>query len=369
MNESLRRTPLYDLHVEAGAKLVPFAGWEMPIQYPAGITAEHNAVRKGAGLFDVSHMGEIEVIGPEALDLVQHLTGNDAGNLEIGQIQYTMLLRPDGGIVDDLLVYRFPDRFLLVVNAANRQKDLDWFTENLPRFDARVVDRSEEIALIALQGPASNQILAGLTEIAVGALDYYHFTEGAVAGRHVLVSRTGYTGEDGFELYVANDDAAPIWRALLDAGKDVGIQPVGLGARDTLRLEMGYVLYGNDIDESTQPYEAGLGWTVKLDKGDFIASEALRELRREGSRRKLAGIRLVERGFPRPGYEIEHEGKAVGVVTSGTVSPSLGEGIGLGYLPPELASPGTSIGVRIRDRSVAAQVVRPPFYTAGSIRK
>lgn len=275
-------------------------------------------------------------------------------------------------MVDDLLVYRLADDdgYMLVVNAANRSKDFDWISAHAPRFDAEFLDRSDEFALIAFQGPRAAEVLASLTPGAdLDAIGYYRFADHAVSGRPATLSRTGYTGEDGFEILVRPDDARPIWREILDAGRDIGVLPVGLGARDSLRLEMGYPLFGSDLDDEHTPYEAGLGWIVKLDKGDFIAGEALRRLREEGPRQRLVGFRLLERGFPRAGYEMAHEGRTVGVVTSGTLSPTLGIGIGLGYVDPASAAPGTRIDIVIRGKPVGATVVRPPFHTGGSIRR
>jgi aminomethyltransferase len=369
MSDELRRTPLHGEHAAAGARLVPFAGYEMPIQYPQGITAEHNAVRTTAGLFDVSHMGEFEISGPQALDLVQFISSNDASTLEVGQAQYSTLPREDGKLLDDLLVYRFPDRYMLVVNASNREKDFAWISSFRNRFDAELVDRSDDFALLALQGPRAEEILQPLAGIDLATIGYYRFAEGEIDARPAIISRTGYTGEDGFELYVDPSDAAHLWRAILKSGESVGVMPAGLGARDSLRLEMGYALYGSDLDESRDPLEAGLGWVTKLKKGDFVARQALQQVQQEGATSRLVGFRLLQRGFPRPGYEVLHDGQPVGKVTSGTSSPSLGVGIGLTYLPSELARPGTSIEVRIRDQAIPAEVVRPPFYTDGSLRR
>ena len=368
-NESLKRTPLYEEHLRAGAKIVPFAGWEMPIQYASGITAEHQAVRQAAGLFDVSHMGEVEVRGPRAADFVQHVTTNDVGRLEVGQAQYSTLLRDDGTMLDDLLVYRFADRWMLVVNASNRERDHAWMAHFATEFDVELRDLTEEIALLALQGPRAEAILGPLAEDELSSIGYYRFAESRVDGRPAIVSRTGYTGEDGFELYVSADDAAPLWRRLLEAGAGEGLVPAGLGARDSLRLEMGYALYGSDLDERHTPLEAGLGWVVKLDKGPFVGREALQRQKQQGLRHRLAGFRLLGRGFPRQGYTIQADGEPIGTVTSGIVSPSLGEGIGMGYLPPEFAKPGSHIEVMIRDRPIPGEVVRPPFYQNGSVRK
>lgn len=364
-----KRTPLFEEHQRLGGKIVPFAGFAMPVQYATGIIAEHRAVRSAAGLFDVSHMGEVQVRGAQALDLVQSLLTNDASRLTVGQAQYSVLCRDDGGALDDCLVYRFPDHYMVVVNAANHDSDLDWIRSHASEFDAEVVDRSDETALIALQGPASQAILARLTDQALERIGYYHFVTGRVADREMVISRTGYTGEDGFELYVAPDDAVAVWRALLDAGAGDGLVPAGLGARDSLRLEVGYILYGNDLDVEHTPLEAGLGWVVKLDKGtDFHGREALVRQKADGLARRLTGFRLAERGFPRPGYDVRYLGTSVATVTSGVLSPSLDQGIGLAYLPEAARQPGTAVEVVIRGRTIAAETVRPPFYTGGSVR-
>lgn len=364
----LNRTPLHAEHLAAGAKMVPFAGWEMPVQYPSGITAEHQAVRRAAGLFDVSHMGELEVRGDRALEFVQHVTTNDASRLEEGQAQYSTLVQEDGTLLDDLLVYRFPDRWMLVVNGSNKDRDLAWILRFAPDFGVEVRDRTEEIALLALQGPGAEQILARLTGADLSRIRYYWFEEGKVDGRPAVISRTGYTGEDGFELYVSAEDAAPLWRRLLEVGSDDGLVPAGLGARDSLRLEMGYALYGNDLDERRTPLEAGLGWVVKLNKGEFVGREALRKRKEAGPRERLVGFRLRERGFPRPGYKVHVNGEPAGEVTSGVVSPMLGEGIGMAYVPADAAAPGTEIEIVIRNRAIAAETVRPPFYKEGTVR-
>lgn len=365
---SLKQTPLHAVHAAAGGKLVPFAGYEMPVQYPTGITAEHQAVRTSAGLFDVSHMGEVEVRGPGARDFVQYLTSNDVDRIEPGQAQYSTLLNERGTIIDDLLVYRFPAHYLLVVNASNRERDVAHLRAHSGRFDVTVEDRSDDVALLALQGPRAEEILSQLTSLPLSAIGYYRFREGDVNGVDALVSRTGYTGEDGFEVYLPNAAARPLWDALLEAGRPVGLIPAGLGARDSLRLEMGYALYGNDLDEDHTPLEAGLGWVVNLDKGDFIGREALVKQREAGVKTRLTGFRLRERGFPRAGYAVRAGDAGAGVVTSGTVSPSLGVGIGLAYVPAAAASPGTHLGVVIRGQELSAEVVRPPFYTQGSVR-
>ncbi len=369
MDPTLIKTPLYDSHTALGGKMVPFAGYSMPVQYPAGIRAEHAAVRTAAGLFDVSHMGEFTVRGPQADDLVQYLTVNDVSKVAVGQAQYSALCNGDGCILDDLLVYRFPDRIMLVVNASNRDKDWRWVTEHAAGFDVELSDDSDDISLIALQGPASQNILTPLTGVDLGAVGYYRFAEGGVAGVDALVSRTGYTGEDGFELYLPADAAAAVWDAVTEAGEPHGLIPAGLGARDSLRLEMGYALYGNDLDEEHTALEAGLGWVVKLNAGDFIGRDALAAEKEGGVTRRLTGIRLTERGFPRPGYPLVYDGDDVGTVTSGVSSPSLGGGVALGYLPVEAARPGSLVGVRIRGRVIAGRTQRPPFYTEGSIKR
>ncbi len=364
----LKRTPLYEEHVRLNAKLVPFAGFAMPVQYPTGIRAEHQAVREGAGLFDVSHMGEFRVRGPDAEAFVSMVTTNDPARLAAGQAQYSATCLPAGGVVDDLLVYRLAEAdFRLVVNAANIAKDWAHIGAFRDGFDVQLTDESDDIALIALQGPQAAAILAPLTGVELDSIGFYHFAEGDVAGAPAIVSRTGYTGEDGFELYVAAGHAVDLWRELESRGGS-GLAAAGLGARDTLRLEMGYALYGNDIDETITPLEAGLGWLVKLDKGDFVGRDALKRQKEAGVVRRLAGFRLTERGFPRPGYDVRFRGETVGEVRSGTVSPSLGCGIGTVYLPPD-AEPGEPLGVVIRGSEAAGEVAKPPFYTGGSLRR
>jgi aminomethyltransferase len=365
----LNHTPLWEEHKNAGAKLVSFAGYDMPVQYRGGILSEHQAVRKFAGLFDVSHMGEIEVQGPQALDLVQYVTTNDASKLEYGQAQYSVMCREDGGAMDDCIVYRLRDRYMVVVNASNRVKDRDWISHNAQKFDCEVADRSEEVALIALQGPRAQKILAKLTEANLDAIRYYHFDEGMVGDAPAVISRTGYTGEDGFELYISADDAVHVWRRLLEHGAADGLTPAGLGARDSLRLEMGYALYGNDLDEKRTPLEAGLGWVTKLDKGDFVGAQALRTLKEKGVRQRLVGFVLKEKGFPRHGYEVRADGQGAGEVTSGTVSPSLDQGIGLAYVATEASKAGSLVEIIVRDKPVQAEITRPPFYTKGTVRK
>lgn len=367
--DTLRRTPLHDEHVALGARMVQFAGFEMPVQYPAGIVKEHMAVRTAAGLFDVSHMGEFEIRGPGSLDFVQHLLTNDASRLEVGQAQYTVLTSPDGTALDDCILYRFADHYMVVVNAGNLAKDRAWFERAAVGFDVEFADRSDAFGLLALQGPKAEEILAGLTGADLSAIGSYRFVEDRVAGIETIISRTGYTGEAGFELYIAAVDAPGLWRKLLEAGAEVGLLPAGLGARDSLRLEVGYILYGNDLDERRTPLEAGLGWVVKLDKGDFIGRDALLRQKEEGVREKLIGFVLQEKGFPRHGYEIRYQGEPAGEVTSGVLSHCTHQGIGLGYVAAEASKVGTDLEVVIRDRPIPARVVRPPFYAEGSLRR
>ncbi len=367
--EELKRTPLWEEHRSVGAKLVPFAGYDMPVQYRGGIISEHQAVRKFAGLFDVSHMGEIDISGPQALDLVQYVTTNDASKLEYGQAQYSVMCREDGGAIDDCIIYKLRDRYMIVVNASNRVKDRDWINHNAQKFDCEATDRSDEVGLIALQGPRAEKILTNLTKADLPAIRYYHFAEGEVAGVEAIISRTGYTGEDGFELYVSAKDAVNVWRRLLEMGAADGLVPAGLGARDSLRLEMGYALYGNDLDEKRTPLEAGLGWVTKFDKGDFVGADALRTLKEKGVRHRLVGFVLKERGFPRHGYEVRYNGQGAGEVTSGTVSPSLDQGIGLAYVATEASKAGTQIEIMVRDKAIPAEVTRPPFYKHGTVKK
>ena len=369
MNSLLKRTSLYERHVAGGGKIVPFAGFEMPVQYQTGIIAEHAAVRETAGLFDVSHMGEFIVRGPQALELVQHITVNDASKIEVGQAQYSAMCLESGGIIDDLLIYRFADRFMLVVNAANRAKDLKWIQQHADTFDVELEDVSEGTALIALQGPAAREILQPLTKPDVNSIEYYRFSEGEVANVPAVISGTGYTGEDGFELYTAAEDASKVWDALLSAGSSDGLIPAGLGARDSLRLEMGYSLYGNDLDENHTTLESGLGWITKLDEDDFVGRDALIEQKENGVARGVVGMKLEGRAFPRPGYPIVSNGEAVGQITSGTMSPSLGVGIALGYVPSEMARIDTVLQIDVRGRLADGRVQRPPFYTDSSIRR
>jgi aminomethyltransferase len=364
MDASLKRTPLYDLHVKAGARMVAFGGWDMPVQY-RGIIEEHRAVRAAAGLFDVSHMGEFEVEGPGALAALQQLTTNDVSALEVGQVQYSLLCDPQGGLVDDLTVYRLgPDRFMLTVNAGNIDKDWAWVTgeAGVDAAGARWRNVSAETGLIAVQGPKAEALVGRLADRDVTGVRYYRFAEGEVAGVRALLSRTGYTGEDGFELYVAAGDAARLWTALLDAGAADGAMPIGLGARDTLRLEMRYLLYGNDIDETTSPLEAGLGWVVKPAKGEFVGRAAIERVRAEGPRRRLVGLEMADRAVARHGHAVVKDGRAIGTVTSGSFGPSVEKAIALAYVESASAAVGTELAVDIRGQARAARVVRTPFH-------
>ena len=360
MDTSLKRTPLYQTHVQAGARMVPFGGWEMPVQY-TGIVEEHRTVRSAVGLFDVSHMGEFEVEGPGALAALQTLTTNDVAALQPGQIQYSVLCDPNGTIVDDLTVYRLAeDRFMLTVNASNIDKDWAWVTEHGrgPRWR----NASAETGLIAVQGPRAEALVGRLADRDVTTIGYYRFARGAVAGVPALISRTGYTGEDGFELYVAAGATARLWTALVDAGRADGVAPIGLGARDTLRLEMKYALYGNDIDDTTNALEAGLGWVVKPAKGDFIGREALEKIRAAGVTKKLVGIEMVDRAVARHGYPVLKDGRPAGIVTSGSYGPSVDRYIAIAYVQTALAAVGTALAVEIRGQAKAARVVKTPFY-------
>ncbi|MBI1728510.1 MAG: glycine cleavage system aminomethyltransferase GcvT [Candidatus Rokubacteria bacterium] len=355
----LKRTPLRDVHAAAGGKMVPFGGWDMPVQY-TGIIEEHRCVRSAVGLFDISHMGEFEVRGTGALAAVQTITTNDASTLAVGQVQYSLLCYPDGGIVDDLTLYRLADdHYMLTVNASNIDKDWAWVSGHGKGADWTNV--SAETGLLAVQGPKAEALVQRLADRDVTRVLYYHFAQGAVGGVPCLISRTGYTGEDGFELYAPAAQIERLWHALMDAGKRDGIQPIGLGARDTLRLEMKFALYGNDIDETTNPLEAGLGWVVKPAKGDFIGRAAIEAMRAAGVTRKLAGFEMTERAVARQGYRLLKDGAPVGVVTSGSFSPSLERCIGMGYVRADLAPVGTELDVDIRGQAHRARVAKTPF--------
>lgn len=358
----IKKIALNDVHEKLGAKMTPFAGYNMPLRYTSDIE-EHRTVREGVGVFDVSHMGEFIIKGPHALELIQKVTSNDASKLTTGKAQYSCLPNEKGGIVDDLIIYKLAgDEYMLVVNASNIQKDWEWITRHNDK-KAGMQNISDEISLFAVQGPRAAEALQVLTDIDLSTMKFYTFEKGDFAGiPNVIVSATGYTGAGGFELYLANEYAEPLWHKIFEAGKDLGIKPVGLGARDTLRLEMGYLLYGNDIDETTSPLEAGLGWITKFNT-DFINSENLARQKEKGVDRKLSGFVMVDKGIPRQGYEIfNSREEKIGHVTSGSQSPSLGKGIGLGYLQKMHASPGTEIFIGIRNRKAKAEVTKPPFY-------
>ena len=352
-----RPTPFTVYHRALGAKLVEFAGFELPLRY-TGDLREHLCVRNAVGVFDITHMGEYHVSGPAAGEFIHRMVTNDVLGMQVGQAIYTAMCRPDGGIVDDLLVYRLPDRWMMVVNGATNAKDWAWLKDQVPA-GVEFRDISEETALLAVQGPKAEQVLRGHVPDAALELGFYRLMEGAAFGAPAVISRTGYTGEDGFELVVPAADGPRLWRRLLERG----VQPCGLGARDTLRLEAALPLYGNDIDESTNPFEAGLGWTVTFDDGaDFVGREALLRLHEAGVSRQLACLKAMERGVMRAGCPLLHDGRPVGRLTSGGFSPTLGASIGLGYLPPELAAAGTQLEVDVRGKPLRAQVVPRPFY-------
>jgi len=360
----LRKTPLHASHVALGARMVPFGGWDMPVEY-SGITAEHMAVRTAAGLFDVSHMGEVEIAGKGALEAVQHITSNDASKLQVGQIQYSGLTTPEGTFVDDLLVYRFgPSHYLLVINAGNIDKDVPWITARAKEAapDVGIVNSSDRYALVAIQGPKAQEILQTLTAIDLPAIKYYWFAHGEIAGVRGTVSRTGYTGEDGFEVMVPPAMAARVWDALLQAGKSHGLIPAGLGARDTLRLEAAMRLHGNDIDEHSTVVEADLGWIVGWNKTEFLGRDVLHAQKAGGTQKTMVGFEMTERAIARHGHSVFHDGQPVGVVTSGTQTPFLKKAIGLAYVPPALKAPGTELEIDIRGRKAKAIVVPLPFY-------
>lgn len=361
-DSNLRRTPLYEAHVQAGAKLVDFAGWEMPVQY-TGVIDEHRAVRTAAGLFDCSHMGEFVIAGPGALEFVQSFTPNDVAKLAPGRIHYSALLTPEGTFIDDLLVYRMGEQeFMLVVNASNIEGDFAWI-EALPRpASVTLENRSDQFALLALQGPRSLEILSQITATDLASIKYYGFVRGDVDGKPGLISRTGYTGEDGFELYVDPDHALELWRTVLAAGEAFGLVPTGLGARDTLRLESGMALYGHEIDRATTPWEARLDWIVKLEKGDFVGRSALVAARERGELRHLVGFEVESRGIARQGCAVLQDGKPVGAVTSGTWSPTFEKALGMAYVPVALAAVGTQIEIDVRGKPLTSRVTALPFY-------
>lgn len=360
----MRKTAFNEIHKSLKAKMVEFAGYEMPIEY-SGIKDEHMTVREGVGVFDVSHMGEIWVKGPKALSLLKKISSNNPETLNIGQAQYTCLPNGKGGIVDDFLIYYYePEKYMLVVNAANIEKDWNWIEKQNEQIGAELENASDNISQLAIQGPKAIDVLQKLTEIKLSDLKYYTFTTGKFAEiDNVIISATGYTGAGGFELYFRNEVGEQIWEAIFNAGKDYGIKPIGLAARDTLRLEMGYCLYGNDIDDSTSPIEAGLGWITKFNnERQFIDRDFLSMQKTEGVSRRLRGFVLTGRGIPRHGYElINHDGDIIGHVTSGTMSPVLKKGIGMGYVDKEYSAFGTEIFVKIRNKSIPAEIVKMPF--------
>lgn len=362
----LKKTPFHEYHLEAGAKMVPFAGFEMPIQY-RGITAEHKAVRENVGLFDLSHMGEFEISGKDALKFIQKMTTNDASLLKPGEIQYSCFCYDDGGIVDDLLVYRLDDKYMLVVNASNIDKDFAWLEEHLEG-DVELVNASDNFGLLAVQGPNAQKVMEAATDYDFEAMPYYTSAVVPFGEHKVLLSRTGYTGEDGFELYIPKGICADLWEIIYKAGQKYDMALIGLGARDSLRLEMKMSLYGNDIDKTTTPLEAGLAFIVKLDKENFIGKDTLVEQKKAKPDRKLVCLILKEKAFPRTGYDLVHDDKTVGQVTSGTFSPSLNQPIALGYVPRKISKSGNTLNVRIRDKLIPAEVVKPPFYKEGTHR-
>lgn len=361
----MKITRFNSLHKQYYGKMVEFAGFEMPIHYRNGILSEHLAVRNKVGVFDVSHMGEFEIRGKDALEFIQYISINDASKLKIGQAQYSALAYPDGGLVDDMLVYNLGDYFMLVVNGANIDKDWEWINQNKGSFDVELINASDDINLLAVQGPDSLKTLQKLTDVDMTQIEYYHFVTGKMAGIDAIISRTGYTGELGFEIYFRGDEqiAETMWKKIFEAGEEFGIEPVGLGARDTLRLEKGYCLYGNDIDSSTNPIEAGLGWITKLSKGEFIGSPAIAKVKEQGPTRKLVGfVSDADKFIPRHNYEIyDKEGNKIGFVTSGNISPILNKPIGMGYVQIEFSKPETEIEIEARGKRFPAKVAKIPF--------
>ena len=365
-NTPLKTTPFFEIHKKLNGKMVPFAGWHMPIQY-AGVMEEHRAVREGVGVFDVSHMGEIDVRGREAKSFLQKLLTNDMDKLDDGGILYSLMCYENGGVVDDLLVHRFgEDHYFLCVNASNTDKDFEWVSGIAGEFDVQVNNISDQTAQLAIQGPKAESLLQKLSDIPLGDLGYYRFQKGWVCDTEAVIARTGYTGEDGFEVYLDARSAVPVLESLLEVGKEFDLQPIGLGARDTLRLEMGYALYGQEIDADHSPLEAGLGWVIKLKKSDtFVGQEALKNQKDNGLTQKLVGIKLIDRGVPRSHYKVLHEGQPVGEVTSGTFSPTLNTGVALCNVPTALSKPGTRLEIAIRNSTVAGEVTSLPFVPSG----
>tara|TARA_B110000240_G_scaffold165034_1_gene185609 strand:+ start:2929 stop:4023 length:1095 start_codon:yes stop_codon:yes gene_type:complete len=359
-----KNTPLFDRHIELGGNMVSFGGYLLPTHY-SGINLEHLGVRSKAGLFDVSHMGEFIISGSDAESFLQKVTVNDVTSLSVGQAQYSAMCYANGGIIDDILIYKKKNEFMLVVNAANNEKDLDWLKSHA-KGDIRIENVSDDIGLVAIQGPRSRNILQTLTDSNLTNIQFYHFVEGRLNGKKAIISRTGYTGELGFEIYANSDDIGEIWDAIMKAGQDKGLEPAGLGCRDTLRMEMKLALYGNDIDDTTNPIEAGLGWITRLGKTDFMGKKALLEAKANVTRR-LVCLEMTERAIPRQGYTILMNDESVGIITSGTMSPSLETGIGIGYVNRPFDKSGTELLVDIRGRMKSAVVVKPPFYKNGSL--
>ena len=359
-----KNTPLFDRHIELGGNMVSFGGYLLPTHY-SGINLEHLGVRSKAGLFDVSHMGEFIISGSDAESFLQKVTVNDVASLSVGQAQYSAMCYANGGIIDDILIYKKKNEFMLVVNAANNEKDLDWLKSHA-KGDIRIENMSDDIGLVAIQGPRSRNILQTLTDSNLTNIQFYHFVEGRLNGKKAIISRTGYTGELGFEIYANSDDIGEIWDAIMKAGEDKGLEPAGLGCRDTLRMEMKLALYGNDIDDTTNPIEAGLGWITRLGKTDFMGKKALLEAKANVTRR-LVCLEMTERAIPRQGYTILMNDQSVGIITSGTMSPSLETGIGIGYVNRPFDKSGTELLVDIRGRMKSAVVVKPPFYKNGSL--
>ena len=359
----MKNTALTATHRLLGAKMVPFAGYLMPVSYE-GVNSEHETVRNAVGVFDVSHMGEFLISGPKALNLIQKVTSNDASKLVVGKAQYSCLPNESGGIVDDLIVYQIKDdQYLLVVNASNIEKDWNHISKYNTDIKAEMRDLSENYSLLAIQGPKAIEAMQSLTSLDLASIGFYNFEVGDFAGiKNVIISATGYTGSGGFEIYCKNEEVKQIWDKIFEAGANFGIKPIGLAARDTLRLEMGYCLYGNDINDTTSPFEAGLGWITKFTK-DFVNKEALEKQKKQGPERKLIAFKLDDRGIPRQDYDIvDGQGKTIGIVTSGTMSPTLGEGIGMGYVPPIFSKEGSKINIQIRKKTIPATVIKPPFY-------
>jgi len=365
INTNLKATPLMSIHKELGAKLVPFAGWNMPIQF-SGVMNEHTCVRERVGLFDVSHMGEIEVKGADAKKFLQFLLTNNVGKMSDGSVLYSLMCYETGGVVDDLLVYRFSDsHYFLCVNASNSDKDYNWIKKHSSSFNVNIKNISSATSQLALQGPDAKNVLQPLCDIPLNNLSYYNFRRGMVKNTEAIISRTGYTGEDGFELYLSPEKVSDVFRSLMKQGSSYGIQPIGLGARDTLRLEMGYPLYGNEIDDNPTPLEAGLGWVIKFDKGGFLGRDPLLKQKEKGSpQRKLVGFKLLNRGVPRSRYKIFKDGETLGEVTSGTFSPTLNTGIGLCYVSSKFSDIGNHLDVKIREQLVSAEVIKLPFVSS-----